>query len=128
MQFVVWRFRCQHNRPQMNRRAIGGPMDGGIIHDVTVACNLYVDVEPDGARCDAASQLLQQVIDVLGFGGCIVEMLDACLRHNAVSAVTSEPLLVDEPEGRHAEIRLLRKARRAWLGRLYKGERSRVRG
>lgn len=127
MGFVVGSFGRQRDRAETYGRAISGPMDGRIIHDVTIECGLYVDIELDGSCGDAASQLFQQIISVLGFCGCIVEMRDACLRHNAIPAVTREPLLVDEPEGRHAEIRLLRKARRAWLRRLYKGERSRVR-
>jgi len=111
----------------MNERSIGRPMNRGVIHDVLVICDLDMDVESNRARRDAARQFVKQVILALGPSGCVVEMVGACLRRNAIPAMPHELLLVDKSEGGHAKIGFGRETRWTRLRRLHERERSRMR-
>jgi hypothetical protein len=126
LQLVVHGLRGQNYRAEMNYRAIGGPMNGRVIHNVALTGDLYQDVEPDGARRDALRKFFEKIVGILALGGSVVEMLDAGSRRNVVASVPRHAILVDKAERRDAEKGFSRKADGVRLGRLNEREGGRM--
>ena len=91
---VIMGLCSENDGAELNQRPLGWPVNRGVVDDVALIGDLYLDIKPDGTRGDAFRELVKEVVGTLGLRGSVVKMFDAGLRQNAIASVTGDRILV----------------------------------
>jgi predicted regulator of Ras-like GTPase activity (Roadblock/LC7/MglB family) len=105
-----------------DERSSLGPMNRGIIHDVSIAGHLHVKLKADRSLSDPFGQLIKEIVRILGLQGSLVQVLGSGVRNDSVASIAAHAILVGEAHRGHTEVGFLRKAGWARLGSLREGK------
>jgi hypothetical protein len=75
--FVILGLRSENDAAELNQQPFGWPVNRGVVNDVALLGDLYLDIKPDGTRRDAFRELVKEVAGALGLLSSVVKMVDS---------------------------------------------------
>ena len=102
---VIIRHDClERDLAQVDYGTVCRPLDGGVISDISVVCDLSVEMEGDGSFRDVCRDLIEEVARPFVLQASLVEVVDARIGDDLIAGKLCYSLCVREFECGDAEV------------------------